>query len=80
MSSDLDPRTTVTVPDELAGQRLDRMLATLLPDLSRSKIQRLISAGRIIVDAEPAAKASLRVEGGQQITVSLPDETPTDEP
>ncbi len=80
MSGDPDPRTTVTVPDELAGQRLDRMLATLLPDLSRSKIQRLISAGRIIVDEEPAAKASLRVEGGQQITVSLPDETPIDEP
>ncbi len=80
MSGDPDPQTTVTVPDELAGQRLDRVLATLLPDLSRSKIQRLISAGRVVVDEAPAAKASLRVGGGQQITVSLPDETPAAEP
>lgn len=80
MSGDPDPRTTVTVPEGLAGQRLDRTLATLLPDLSRSKIQRLISAGRVVVDEAPAAKASLRVGGGQQITLSLPDETPADEP
>ena len=80
MSGSASPPTTVTVPDDLAGQRLDRVLASLLTDLSRSKIQRLISADRVVVDEAPATKASLRVEGGQQITVSLPDETPVDEP
>lgn len=80
MSGDGDAHTTVTVPDDLAGQRLDRVLATLLPDLSRSKIQRLIAAGRVVVDATPAVKASLRVEGGRQIAVSLPDEPPAETP
>ncbi len=80
MSGDPDPQTTVTVPDDLAGQRLDRVLATLLPELSRSKIQRLIAAGLVVVDEAPAAKASSRVVGGQQLTVTLPDETPADKP
>ena len=80
MSGSADPPTTVIVPDDLAGQRLDRVLASLLPNLSRSKIQRLISADRVVVDEAPATKPSLRVEGGQQITVSVPDETPVEEP
>ena len=70
----------VTVPDHLARQRIDRVLATLLPDLSRSKIQRLIANGHVVIDAVPAAKPSLSVESGQQITVFLPRKTPADEP
>ena len=70
----------VTVPDHLAHQRIDRVLATLLPDLSRSKIQRLIANGHVVIDAVPAAKPSLSVESGQQITVFLPRKTPADEP
>ena len=70
----------VTVPDHLARQRIDRVLATLLPDLSRSKIQRLIANGHVVINAVPVAKPSLSVESGQQITVFLPRKTPADEP
>ena len=74
------PNHRVTVPDHLTHQRIDRVLATLLPDLSRSKIQRLIANGHVVIDAVPAAKPSLSVESGQQITVFLPRKTPADEP
>jgi 23S rRNA pseudouridine1911/1915/1917 synthase len=74
------PSHRVTVPDHLTQQRLDRVLATLLPDLSRSKIQRLIANGHVVIDEAPAAKASLSVDGGQQITVSLPKKISADEP
>ena len=74
------PNHRVTVPDHLTHQRIARVLATLLPDLSRSKIQRLIANGHVVIDAVPAAKPSLSVESGQQITVFLPRKTPADEP
>ena len=45
-----------------------------------SKIQRLIANGHVVIDAVPAAKPSLSVESGQQITVFLPRKTPADEP
>lgn len=35
---------------ELAGQRLDQCLATLLPDFSRNRLQQWIKAGRVLVD------------------------------
>ena len=68
----------VTVPDHLARQRIDRVLATLLPDLSRSKIQRLIASGHVVIGEVPAVKPSFLVGGGQQITVLLPRRTPAD--
>ncbi|MCG6873151.1 MAG: 23S rRNA pseudouridine(1911/1915/1917) synthase RluD [Gammaproteobacteria bacterium] len=37
----------LTVPDALAGERLDRGLATLLPDYSRTVLQRWIREGRV---------------------------------
>jgi 23S rRNA pseudouridine1911/1915/1917 synthase len=42
-----------------------------LPDLSRSQCQRLINEGRITVDGKPA-KAAMRLEGGEQVTIDLP--------
>ena len=70
----------MAVADDLAGQRLDRALAALLPDLSRSKIQRLIAKGCVDIDDARATKASMSVEEGQQITVSLPDNVPKSVP
>ena len=68
----------VPVPDHLARQRIDRVLATLLPDLSRSEIQRLIASGHVVIGEVPAVKPSFSVGGGQQITVFLPRRTPAD--
>jgi len=42
------------VPDALAGERLDKVLAKVFPAFSRSRLQGWIDAGRVTVDGAPA--------------------------
>jgi len=51
-----------------AGKRLDQFLATQLPDTSRARVQQLIAELKVLVEDAPA-KASLRLRGGERITV-----------
>ena len=44
--------TIKNVPDELAGQRLDRALAKMFPDYSRSRLKSWLIAGAITVDGQ----------------------------
>jgi len=50
------------------GQRLDRYVAANCPELSRTRVQELIAAGLILVDARPG-KGAHRLRGGELITV-----------
>jgi 23S rRNA pseudouridine1911/1915/1917 synthase len=63
---------TVTVPDDSEGMRLDRFLASVLPEHSRSQIQRLIREGLVRV-AGRETKANQLVKTGQAIGVELPE-------
>jgi 23S rRNA pseudouridine1911/1915/1917 synthase len=65
------PPTTITVPADGDGTRLDRFLVSVLPDQSRSQIQRLIKDGHITV-AGRAAKPNQPVKAGQAIAVDIP--------
>ncbi|MEE8391081.1 MAG: RluA family pseudouridine synthase [Anaerolineae bacterium] len=56
-------------------ERLDRVVATHLPDLSRAQAQRLIKAGEITVNGRPS-KPSYRVQVGDEVMVRVPDEIP----
>jgi 23S rRNA pseudouridine1911/1915/1917 synthase len=69
---------TLTIPDEQAGARLDAVLAALLPQQSRSQIQRLIKDGRVQVAGVRAdkVKASLPVEAGQEVAIDMPPPAP----
>ena len=60
---------------EQAGTRLDQFLASLHPDLSRSRIQALIEQGLVLVDGAPA-KASRKLKGGEVVEVEIPDPVP----
>jgi 23S rRNA pseudouridine1911/1915/1917 synthase len=51
--ADETPRSVV-VPDELAGERLDKVLAKVFPEFSRSRLQSWIEAQRVRVDGKPA--------------------------
>ncbi|MEX3934797.1 RluA family pseudouridine synthase [Paraburkholderia phymatum] len=51
--ADEAPRV-VTVPPELAGDRLDKVLAKVFPEFSRSRLQSWIEAQRVRVDGQPA--------------------------
>jgi 23S rRNA pseudouridine1911/1915/1917 synthase len=56
-----------TVPDSLAGERVDRAVA-LVVGWSRAEVQAVTDAGGILVDGHPARK-SQRLAVGQRVTV-----------
>jgi 23S rRNA pseudouridine1911/1915/1917 synthase len=62
----------VIVPDDGEGVRLDRFLVSILPEHSRSQIQRLIKDGHILV-AGREARSNQPVKTGQDITVDVPE-------
>ncbi|MES2216770.1 MAG: 23S rRNA pseudouridine(1911/1915/1917) synthase RluD [Pseudomonadota bacterium] len=60
---------TLTIPDDLAGMRLDQALAKLLPDHSRTQIQEWIKKQEVLLDDQiPINKA--RVIGGENIIIN----------
>ena len=71
------------VPVEFDGHRLDRFLVSVLPEHSRSQIQKLIVDGHVTHSAvgrgprSGPAKANTPIREGDQITVNVPEATPT---
>ncbi len=59
------------VPLSLAGMRLDQVLAQLMPEHSRSRLQAWIRAGRVSVDALVAQDLRRRMWGGELLVVSV---------
>ena len=60
------------IDDILAGQRLDKALVALCPDLSRARVQSLIDQGHVVVNGSSSA-ASYRVKTGDSISIHVPD-------
>ena len=63
-------RRTVTVPDGLAGERVDAAIARMF-GLSRTRAAELIVSGHVSVDGAPPAKSD-RVEAGAMLDVAIP--------
>ncbi len=59
------------VPVALHGQRLDRVLAQLVPEFSRSYLQQLIEQGEALIDGRVATKVSAKVRLGHQLQITL---------
>lgn len=70
-------RLTADLPENLAGQRLDKVLAPLFPDLSRARLQALIAEGRLTFDGETVADASRKARAGVYSLV-VPPPAPAD--
>lgn len=68
---------TAELPDSLAGQRLDKVLAPLFPDLSRARLQALIGEGRLSLDGQPITDASRKARAGTYV-LSVPPPVPAD--
>lgn len=68
---------TAELPDSLAGQRLDKVLAPLFPDLSRARLQALIGEGRLSLDGQPITDASRKARAGTYM-LSVPPPAPAD--
>jgi len=67
-----------TLDDGLAPDRLDRVLARLWSDLSRSRLQALIRDGRVSVDGEPVLDPNRKVAGGARIALAVPPPVPAE--
>lgn len=70
-------RLSLTIPPEMAGQRLDQVMAELLSDYSRTRIKSWIESGQILVDGAKLRPKD-KVLGGERIQVdaSLPQAVP----
>ncbi len=53
------------------GARLDRALAELVPEFSRSYLQQLLAQGLVRRNGQPALKAAARVHAGDRLLVEL---------
>ena len=70
-------RHTLAVPEDLDGTRLDRCLAELNPEWTRSRVRRLIDAGHVLLN-EKLAKPSATVHQGDRIVADVPLPEPLD--
>lgn len=61
-----------SIPDEHAGQRVDKALARLFPQYSRSTLQQWLKQGRILVDDDIPSQKD-KVHGGESVEISLPE-------
>jgi 23S rRNA pseudouridine1911/1915/1917 synthase len=74
------------IPEHLIGRRLDQVLAELVPDYSRSRMQQWIRNGQVMLD-ERHPRARDRVRGGElvridaaldEVSACLPEDIPLD--
>ena len=65
-------RLEVTVTGEEDSNRLDRVLAGSLRELSRSRLKALILAGRVSVGSAPICDPAYHVAAGDTITIDVP--------
>jgi 23S rRNA pseudouridine1911/1915/1917 synthase len=69
-------QTAVLVADHEAGERLDRLLASRIAELSRSRLKTLIEAGAVALDGQTIRDPSHRVNSGAMILVDVPPPLP----
>jgi 23S rRNA pseudouridine1911/1915/1917 synthase len=63
---------TFEITDESAGIRIDKALALMKPELSRSRIENLLESGDISVSGKRVAK-SYKLKAGDKITLDIPE-------
>jgi len=71
------PPITLKLTPEVCGERLDKVIAKLVPQFSRSRLQQWIEAGFVSVDDE-TARAKMTVFGDETVRI-LPQPAPEDE-
>lgn len=69
----------LSIDETQAGIRLDKVLASALADISRARLQSLITALCVTVNGQPQPQARYKVKTGDQVAVKIPlpeDATP----
>ncbi|MCC7358202.1 MAG: RluA family pseudouridine synthase [Anaerolineales bacterium] len=68
---------TIGLAEATRPQRLDRLIAAELPELSRTHVQRLIADGFVQVNLAVITKPALRLAGPAQVHVRIPPAAPS---
>lgn len=66
-----DNITQLVAPADCGGMRLDHVLAGLLPEHSRSRLQKWIREARVTVDGAIVGEAKHKLDGGERIGVAV---------
>lgn len=61
------------IEEDQKGTRIDLVLSLLLPEISRSFIQKLFEKGLVQVDGRPCASKKYKVQAGEQVQLCLPE-------
>ena len=66
---------TFTVDESGAGERLDKLVAVLLPELTRSAAQKIIDDGGAVINGE-AQNKKYKCKSGDVLEITIPDAKP----
>src|SRR5262249_36853260 len=61
-----------TVAPERAGERIDALIAAIIPALSRASVQRLIDGAQVRLNGAVVGKPGQRVRAGDAVEVDVP--------
>src|SRR5258708_7216367 len=67
---------SIVVAAAQAGERLDRVLARYVAELSRSRLKALIEAGAVTLDGHTIRDPNHRVNSGAAIAIDVPPQEP----
>ena len=62
----------LTVAEEMSGKRLDSVLAGMMPEYSRSFIQKLFENGSITVGGDPCSEKKRKAAAGDIVEITIP--------
>jgi 23S rRNA pseudouridine1911/1915/1917 synthase len=72
-------RHFVTFDESASGERLDRALATALPDLTRSRVKALIESRRVaLAGGGTIEEPSRKVKTGERFVIDIPEPEPAE--
>ncbi len=69
---------TFIVDEEESGERLDSWLAGHIPELSRSRIQKALKDGEVLIGGLPVSKPSRKVRGGESVELRFSPPKPVE--
>ncbi|HBY79079.1 MAG TPA: RluA family pseudouridine synthase, partial [Cyanobacteria bacterium UBA11148] len=67
---------SLTLQVQQTSERLDRYLSQHLPDLSRSRIQKLIEEGNVQINNQLCTSKKATIKIGDSITLTIPAPKP----
>ncbi len=74
MKTDSKKNISLTLPEDVAPERLDQALAKLLPDYSRTQIQSWIETHALLLNGA-TTKAKTKVKGGEHIEITIEEKS-----